>query len=83
MSNDFTTVRNAKGDAVILKDSTGAVVGIFNNEAEAAEAMPIIAYNLERGRVPARLLKVVPPHRRRTDNRQSFNKNKRQQFRRK
>lgn len=83
MSNQFTTVRNSKGDAVLLKDAGGAIVGVFNNEAEAEQAMPIIAYNLERGRVPAKLLKTVPPHRRRPNNRQPFNKNKQQQNRRK
>lgn len=83
MSNEFTTVRNAKGDAVLLKDSSGAIIGVFNNEAEAEQAKPIIAYNLERGRVPARLLKSVPPHRRRPSNKQVTNKNRPQQNRRK
>lgn len=78
MSSNFTTVRAPKGDAILLKDATGAIVGVFNNEAEAMQAAPIIAYNLERGRVPARLLKVVPPHRRRQNNKQMTNKNKQQ-----
>lgn len=86
MSSEFTTVRNAKGDAVLLKDSSGAIVGVFNNGSEAEQAKPIIAYNLERGRVPVRLLKVVPPHRRRPsspNSRHSSNKNRPQQARRK
>lgn len=83
MSNEFTIVRNAKGDAVLLKDSSGYTVGVFNNEAEAEQAMPIIAYNLERGRVPADLLKTVPAHRRRSNNRQPSGNNRQQQNRRK
>ena len=80
--NNKKQVRQTTSDTVLLKDSNGAVVGVFNNEVEAEQAKPFITYNLEQGRVPAKLLKIAPPHRR-SNNRQSSNKNKQQQNRRK
>lgn len=81
MSNTYTITKAKKGDAILLLDSTGIIVGIFSTEAEAEQAKPIIDYNLQRGKVPARLLKSVPQHRYRTNNKQVSNKNRQNQQR--
>lgn len=47
---------------VQLVDNEGIIVGFYNTAKEALAAAPIIKYNLSRGKVPAKLLKTIPPH---------------------
>lgn len=79
---DKKQVRQNTTESVLLKDSNGAICGVFNTEAEANEAIKHVAANLSAGKIPARFLSRSnpPPHRRkqRTNNRQSFNKNRTQ-----
>lgn len=71
--NNKRQVVKTTADTVLLKDVTGAIVGVFNTEEEAQQAMPIIGYNLQRQYVPTRLHKVRPAHRQ--TNTQPTNKN--------
>lgn len=41
-----------------IKDNLGFICGISKTEAEAIAAIPLIKYNLERGFVPYKLLKI-------------------------
>jgi hypothetical protein len=48
--------------AYLLIDSKGLICGVFDSQINADKALPTVAYNLYRGKVPARLHKTRPSH---------------------
>ena len=58
----FTTeVKELNGGekAVLLKDQTGAICGVYDTEENAKKAAPFVKRNLERGYIPYRWLRRI------------------------